>query len=76
MFSNTNKSYNIIWGKCIPVIESVFKGNEDFSSKSKYFDLLWLIQETKNITVGIGVKLNKSASLCHCIRSFINLQQG
>ena len=34
------------------------------------------MQETKKTTAGLDVKLNKSASLYHCIRSFINLQQG
>ena len=34
------------------------------------------MQDTKNITAGLDVKLNKSASLYNCIRSFINLWQG
>ena len=34
------------------------------------------MQETKNITAVMDDKLNKSAILYHCIRSFINLQHG
>ena len=34
------------------------------------------MQETKKITAGLDVKLNKSASLYHCIRIFTNLLQG
>ena len=34
------------------------------------------MQETNKITAGLKVKLNKPASLYHCIISFINLQQG
>ena len=34
------------------------------------------MKDTKNITAGIDVKLNKPASLYHCTRSFINLRQG
>ena len=34
------------------------------------------MQETKKITTGLDVKLNKPDSLYHCIRIFINLRQG
>ena len=34
------------------------------------------MQDTKKITVGLDVKLNKSSSLYHCIGRYINLQQG
>ena len=76
LVSNMNKLYGIIWGQCTPGLKSVLKGNEDFFYKSKKFDLLWIMQEKKNITTGMYVKLNKLASLYHCIRSFINLRQG
>ena len=32
--------------------------------------------ETNNITTGIGIKLNKSASLYHVIRGLVNTKQG
>ena len=54
----------------------VLKGNEDYPTKSKILDSLWLIRETKIITSGIDVMLNKSAILYHCIRGFIDLIQG
>ena len=34
--------------------------------------LLWLMQDTKKINAVLDIKLNNSASLYHCIRSFIN----
>ena len=34
------------------------------------------MKESKKITLVLDFKLNKSSSLYHCIRSFINLQQG
>ena len=70
-----NKIYGIIWGQCTQELQSVLKGSEDFISKSKPLNFLWLIQDTKKITAGVAVKLNKSDSLYHCIRSFINSQQ-
>ena len=42
----------------------------------KQIDSLRIVQYTKNITAVLYVKLNKPASLYHCIRRFINLQQG
>ena len=35
LVSNMNKNYGIIWGQCTSVLNSILKGNEDFSSKSK-----------------------------------------
>ena len=52
------------------------KGNEDFPSKSNFFDSLWIIHETNKITAGLDVRIIMSASLYHYIRSFINLRQG
>ena len=52
-----------------------FEGKLVIPCHVKFFDLLWLIQDTNNINAGLGVKLNKSDSLYHCIRSFINLRQ-
>ena len=71
-----NNIYGIIWGQCNSGLQSSLKVNEDFPSKSKMSDLLWLMKETKNITAGIDVKLNKSASLYLYIIRFIKLQQG
>ena len=34
------------------------------------------MQETKKITAGLDVRLNKLASLYHCIISFLELIQG
>ena len=34
------------------------------------------MKETKKITAGLDVKLNKSASIYHCIRYFIKMIQG
>ena len=71
-----NNIYGIIWEQCNPGIQSFLKGNEDFPSRFKCFDALWLIQETKKITALINVKINKSDSLYHCIRRFTNLRKG
>ena len=51
------------------------EGKQGLPFQLKKSDLLWLMQETKKITTGLNVKLNKSASLYQCIRSFINLRQ-
>ena len=53
-----------------------FEGKRGLLLQVKKIDSLWIMQETKNITTGMYVKLNKLASLYHCIRSFINLRQG
>ena len=45
------------------------------SLPSKKIDLIWLVQETKKITMGLDIKLNNPAVLYHFIISFINLRQ-
>ena len=54
----------------------VLKGNEDYPTKSKKFNSIWLMKETKNFSAGLDVKLNNSASMYHWIRGFINMIQG
>ena len=53
-----------------------FEGKLVIPFQDKKIDLICLIQEINNIAAGIYVKLNKSASLYHCIRIFINLRLG
>ena len=51
-------------------------GKKYHPTKSKTLDSLWIMQETKNITTGLEVKLNRSASLYYAIRGSINTKQG
>ena len=52
------------------------KGNKEYNKDSKTFDSLWLMKESKKRTDGLDVKLNKSGTLYHTIRGFINMKQG
>ena len=70
-----NRIYGIIEGKFDPGLQLVLKGNEDYPAKSKIFESIWLMKETKNSTAGFDIKINKSTSLCHCIRGFINTRK-
>ena len=74
--SNMNIIYGIIWEQYTPGLQWILKRKEDYPTNSKFFDSLWLIRETNNITTGIDVKINKSASLYHAIRSLMNMKQG
>ena len=55
---------------------SHFEGKWGLTFQVIFLYSLCLTQDTKNITSWLDVKLNKPASLYHCIISFINLQQG
>ena len=74
--SNMNNIYDIIWGQCTQGLHSVLKGNEDYNTKPKKSDLLWLMKEANKITAGIEVKLNNSATLHHTIRGFVKTKKG
>ena len=52
-----------------------FEGKWVLPFQVKKIVSLWLIQETKKITEVLDVKLNKSASLYHCIVTFIKFWQ-
>ena len=52
------------------------EGKRKIYNQAKKKDSLWLTKEKNKITAGIYVKLNKSFSLYHCIRGFINTTQG
>ena len=78
IYSNMNRIYGIIWGQCIPGLQSVLNWNENYPTKFKMlnFELIWLMREPNNITASIDVKLNKSASLYCAVRGFMNMRQG
>ena len=59
-----------------PGLQSVVKVNEEYPTKSKIFDSVWLMRVTKKISAGLYDKLNKPASLYHAIQGFMNMIQG
>ena len=75
LYSNINITYVIIWGKCTQGLQSLLKLNEDYPTKSKNFDSLWLMWDKNKITAGLDVKLNKSSSLYNAIQVFMNMKQ-
>ena len=74
--SNMNRIYGIIWGKCNSGLQSLLKVYEYYHTKSNFFNSLWLMRETNNITAGIDININKSSRLYHTIQYFINIKQG
>ena len=74
--SSMNIIYGIIWVQCTPGIKSVLKSNEEYLTKSKTFESLWLMRDTKKTTTGIELKLNKYVSLYHTIKNFMNMKHG
>ena len=58
-----NKIYGVVFGKCTPTLQSVFKVVPDYENKSNNCDCLWLMEEVNKITSGVDVKENPRMSL-------------
>ena len=67
--------YGIVFGQCIPSLQSVMKVVPDHEKKSKDCDCLWLMEELKKITAGVDINENPRLSLIEQLISFITMCQ-
>ena len=53
---------------CISAVNT--KGDQYFTSKSKYFDVIWLLKMTRKIMAGVDIKANSALVFHEQILSF------
>ena len=51
--TNTRVVYNIIYGQCSPSIQEVVIGDKDYKDKSDNFDVKWLLEQLRLLSVGL-----------------------
>ena len=73
---NINRLYGIMIGQCTPSLLSTMRGDQDYDSKSRQFDTLWLLNKTKKVTAGVDTKANPALSLHEQLITFFTTRQG
>ena len=54
---NLKKSYGLVWGQYFAGLQTHIQGITSYQSRSKIFDVVWLLQELKKATSEIMIRL-------------------
>ena len=73
---NLQKVYGIMWGQTSSALRSTLRGLDDFETKSKKLDALWLIDQMKKATTGIDSKDNSRVILHDAVAAIYRLRKG
>ena len=72
---NCTKLFGTIWGQCLPALQSEVIGDEDYKTKSKDFDCVWLLEKLKKLCAGIDTNSNTYVATYSSLKSFYLLKQ-
>ena len=50
---NIGKIFELLWGQCTTSVRTLLKGNDEYESKRKESDVLWLIPKLRQLTSGV-----------------------
>jgi len=53
LITNKRVVYNIIYGQCSPSIQEVLMGDKDYKAKSDNFEVKWLLDQLRLLSVGL-----------------------
>jgi hypothetical protein len=76
MESNSRAIYAIVWGQCIPMMQSKLESLEHYNTKSIACDCVWLLQEILGITHRFEGTRNVFISLDDAWSSYYAYRQG
>ena len=74
--NNMSKIYVIVWGQCSSCLQAIIKGDNDYDSKHKRRDVIWLFDQIKITTAGIDNKSNKYKNLLASLMTLFTMRQG
>jgi len=58
LMRNKRVVYNIIYGQCSPSIQEVLIGDKDYQDKSDNFEVKWLLDQLRFLSVGLDRTAN------------------
>ena len=73
--SNLNKIYNLVYGNCTDSVQTMLKTDDDYESKSRFFDHRWLFRKVKMIVAGLDTKVNLRVSLHTAMLNYMLMKQ-
>ena len=75
MQANFEKAYSMVWGQYTEALQLVVKGIEEYEEKLEDLDILWLLQELKNITAALEIKSNNWNTLYDAISTLFSMRE-
>ena len=74
--SNLNNIYGLVWNQFYHGIKSIFCNKEDSEEKSDISDCLWIIEQVKEVTLGLDIKSIKQYNIHDVMFNFLAMIQG
>ena len=74
--TNVKRIYGLIKGQCSHSLRALLKQEKDYEEKDGKQNVLWLLEQLKQITSGLDSKSNKRCNLFDALLVFITMKQG
>ena len=75
LITNKRVVYNIIYGQCSPSIQEVLMGDKDYKDKSDDFDVKWLLDQLRLLSVGLDRTSNGYVQDQTAHQTLLNMRQ-
>jgi hypothetical protein len=73
---NKNKIWGLLIGQCSAALASVIEHKSEYRKKDKANDVLWLLNEIKQVSSGLDMKCNRRYMYHEALLMFITMKQG
>ena len=73
---NKNKIWGLLIGQCSAALASVIEHKSEYRRKDKANDVLWLLNEIKQVSSGLDMKCNRRYMYHEALLMFITMKQG
>ena len=68
--------YAKVSGKCSPSLQQIIKGDDEYISKYKVFNVIWMLKKVQNITAGVYTKSKPTLNLHEKMMELFNMIKG
>jgi hypothetical protein len=76
LLTNMQAVYSLVWGQCSDALQAKIKGEEDYKTKSKEYNTIWLLETLKRVTAGIDDEVNPTYNYHGTLRALMTMTQG
>ena len=77
MYLKCEHTYNaVLYGQCTPLLLSSIKSQQGFADEDDEQDIMWLMNEIKNLSVGIDDNKNEAVKAHDALKKFFLIYQS
>jgi hypothetical protein len=74
---NEKKLFTLVLGQCTQALQQALEGHDEYTTKEREFDSLWLLVEIKKLTSGVEERnVSPYLAVYRLLRQFFNFRQG